>query len=207
MLKKHAVLSGIIISLLLLVIATWHYPGGSQFDKTSIGYNWRTNYISNLFGEKAVNGADNTARFWAMGGMVFLSVSFALFFAGFSERIPAKRAAKVIKYIGVSGMIFTFLIATPLHDVMVTVASTMFLISLFYITVFVFKSKLHWFKLFCVVGLLIFYGTLYLYGTGSFKFLPIMQKLNFAVTIVLVLSLQYFAKAEDFQHINPGKTK
>jgi len=57
MLKKHSVLPGIIISLSLLVIATFYYPGGSQFDKSSVGYDWKNNYISNLFGEKAINGA------------------------------------------------------------------------------------------------------------------------------------------------------
>src|SRR6476620_4817877 len=133
MLKKYSILLGIIISILLLLIATLYYPGGSQFDKTAIGYDWKNNYISNLFGEKAINGADNTTRFWAVGGMMFISVSFAMFFIEFSKRIPVKCAAKVIKYSGIGAMIFTFLIATPLHDSMITIASTMTLISLFYI--------------------------------------------------------------------------
>lgn len=205
MLKKHLILLGLIITMLLLLIATLHYPGGSQVDKNSVGYDWKNNYISNLFGEKAVNGAPNASRFWAVGGMIFLSASFALFFIEFSNRIPAKGAAMIIKYVGAIGMLFTFLIATPLHDAMVTVASTMFLIGMFYITVFVLKSKLHLFKSLCVICLLIFYATLYLYGTGSFKFLPIMQKVNFASTIALILGLHYFTKKEDFQQIDATK--
>ena len=199
MLKKHLVLLGIIISVVLLVIATLRYPGGSQIDKTAVGYDWKNNYISNLFGERAVNGDANSARFWAVGGMIFLSAGFAVFFIDFSKRIPAKGAANVIKYAGASGMIFTFLIATALHDLMITIASTMFLISMFYITIFVFKSNLHLFKFLCIICMLIFYTTLYLYGTHTITILPVMQKITFAITIGLILGLQYFTRKEDFE--------
>jgi hypothetical protein len=205
MLKKHSILLGIIISMLLLLIATLYYPGGSQFDKNVIGYDWKNNYISNLFSKNAVNGSANASRFWAIGGMIFLSASFALFFIEFSKKIPAKGAAKIIKYVGASGMLFTALIATPLHDTMITISSTMFLIGIFYITIFVFKSKLHLFKFLCIICLLVFYSTLYLYGFGYVKFLPVMQKITFAITIILVLVLEYFTQKEDFQHIKTGK--
>lgn len=207
MLKKYSILLGIIISILLLLIAALNYPGGSQFDKTAIGYDWKNNYISNLFGEKAINGSDNTSRFWAVGGMMFLSVSFAMFFIEFSKRIPVKGAAKVIKYFGIGAMIFTFLIATPLHDSMITIASTMTLISLFYITVFVFKSRLLLFKFLCVAGLLVFYCSLFMYYSGTYlKFLPIMQKVTFVSTIFLILGLEYFTKMKDFEHLKQGKS-
>jgi hypothetical protein len=205
MLKKHSILLGIIISMSLLLIAILYYPGGSQFDKNAIGYDWKNNYISNLFGKKAVNGADNASRFWAIGGMIFFSASFAMFFIEFSKKIPAKGAAKIIKYVGAIGMLFTALIATPLHDTMITISSTMFLIGIFYITIFVFKTRLHLFKFLCIICLLVFYSTLYLYGFGYVKFLPVMQKITFAFTIILVLGLEYFTQKEDFQHIKTGK--
>ena len=201
MLKKHSVLTGIIISILLLLIATMVYPGGSLYDKNSIGFQWSKNFISNLFAAKAVNGANNPSQFWADAGMIFLAVSFAIFFIEFSKKITAKHAARVIKYLGAGGMFFTFLIVTPLHDIMVTIASTLFLVSIFYITVFVLKSKLHLFKFLCIICLLIFYFTLYLYGSGNFVFLPVMQKITFISTILLILGLQYFTPKKDFQHI------
>lgn len=205
MLKKYAVLLGIIISVLLLLIATMVYPGGSLSDKNSIGFSWSKNFISNLFAAKAVNGADNPSRIWADGGMIFLAVSFAIFFIQFSKKIPVKSAAKVIQYVGAGGMLFTFLIVTPLHDIMVTISSTMFLVSIFYISVFILKSRLHLFKILCIICLLIFYYTLYLYGSGNYTFLPIMQKITFASTIILVVVLEYFTKKEDFQHIKSSR--
>jgi len=108
MLRKHSILLGIIISLLLLLVATLYYPGGSQSDKNSIGYDWKNNYLSNLFDARAVNGSENASRLWAIAGMLFLCASFALFFIKFPKKISSKGAAKIIRYCGVSAMIFTF---------------------------------------------------------------------------------------------------
>ena len=207
MLKKYSVLILIPVAVVLLFIATLVYPGGSLFDANSVGFDWSKNFISNLFGAKAVNGLNNPARVWADAGMIFLALSFAIFFIDFSKKIPVRGAAKVIKYVGASCMLFTILIVTPLHDVMVTIASTAFLVSMFYITIFIFKSRLHFIKLLCVLCLLIFYYTLYLYGSRSFAWLPIMQKITFAGTIILVLCLQYFTAKKDFEHIKTKKTQ
>ncbi|RYF78153.1 MAG: hypothetical protein EOO39_02165 [Cytophagaceae bacterium] len=197
--RKQLVLLGALLSMTLFLVAAWYYPGGSQVDSHSVGYDWKANYISNLFGERALNGSANAARSWALGGMVFLAISFALFFIDFSRKIPAKGAANVIRYVGVTGMLFTILIATPLHDLMITIASTLFLVSFFYITVFIVKSRLHLLKFLCVICLLIFYTTLYLYGSGDYRsYLPIMQKITFVSTIGLVLGLTYFTEKEDF---------
>ena len=205
MLKKYLVLLGITLSLFLLLIATMVYPGGSLFDKDAVGFDWSKNFISNLFAAKAVNGLHNPSRPWADAGMIFLSISFALFFIEFSTKIPVKSAAKIIKYFGAGGMLCTFLIVTPLHDIMVTIASTMFLVSMFYITVFILKSRLHFFKFACIICLLIFYYTLYLYGSRSFGLLPVMQKITFASTSILVIGLEYFTQKKDFEHIKTGK--
>ena len=207
MLKKYAVLLGIVASIALLLMATTVYPGGSLSDKNAVGFNWSKNFISNLFGAKAVNGAVNPSRTWADAGMILLAVSFALFFIEFSKKIPVKSAANIIKYLGAGGMLFTFLIVTPLHDIMVTLASTLFLVSIFYVTVFILKSKLHLFKLLCIICLLLFYFTLYLYGSGKYASLPIMQKITFATTIILIVLLEYFTKKEDFEHINTANSK
>ena len=205
MLKKYSVLLGIAVSVSLLVIAMMVYPGGSFTDKNSVGFNWTKNFISNLFQEKALNGADNPSRIWADVGMMVFSVSFAIFFIGYSKRIPAKGAAKVIKYFGTGGMLCTFLIVTPLHDIMVGISSTIYLVSIFYITVFILKTRLRWFKFFCIIYLLIFYYTLYLYGTGDLGLTAIMQKIMFISTIFLILGLEYFTKREDFEHIKITK--
>ena len=176
------------------------YPGGSRADKNSVGFDWKNNYISNLFGETAINGSHNSSRVWAVSGMLFLSITFAIFFTQFSKRIASKSAARVIKYFGIAAMICTFLVVTPYHDTMITIACTLTLVSMFYITVFVFKSKLHFFKILSVICLLVFYTAMYIYYSGNFvQLLPVMQKLDLTIVIIWMLSLQFLTHVNDFQ--------
>ena len=203
--RKYSVLICVVISVLFLVTATLLYAGGSILDKNSVGFDWSKNFFSNLFLAKALNGTANPSRIWALIGMVFNSIGYGLFFIHTSRKILQKHTELVLKYIGVINMLFTFLIATPLHDIMVTVSSTLTMIGLFYITVFILKTKLHWLKFFCIGSLLIFYSTLYLYGAGDWGLLAVMQKVTFLCFMLLVLTIEYFTRGEDFQQNKPNR--
>jgi hypothetical protein len=198
MIKKYSVFFCLLISFILIVTAASVYPGGSILDNNSIGFDWTKNFISNLFAEKAINGAENTSRIWAIAGMFFHSVGYGIFFINMSKKITDKNASLVLKLVGAANILFSFLIVTPLHDTMITLSSTLFLLGLFYITVFILKSKLHFFKFACIICLLTFYYTLYLYGSGNWGLLAIMQKVSFIISMLLVLGLEYFTKQEDF---------
>lgn len=198
--RKYSVLICIFVSVFFLVTATFLYPGGSILDKTSVGFDWSQNFFSNLFLAKALNGSANPSRIWALVGMVFNSIGYGLFFIHTSRKIPQKHSAVVLKSIGIINMLFTFLIATPLHDLMVTVSSTLTMLGLFYITVSILRTKLHWLKYFCIGSLLIFYFTLFLYGAGNWGLLAVMQKVTFFCFMVLVLAIEYFTTSGDFQH-------
>lgn len=197
--RKYSVLLCVVICVLFLVTATLLYPGGSILDKNSVGFDWSKNFFSNLFLEKALNGTANPSRIWALIGMLFNSIGYGLFFIHTSRKIPHKHTELVLKFVGIANMIFTFLIATPLHDTMVTVSSTLTMLGLFYITVFILRTKLHWLKFFCVLSMLIFYFTLYLYGAGDWGLLAVMQKVTFLCFMLLVLTIEYFTRGEDFQ--------
>jgi hypothetical protein len=207
MIRKYSVLLSALMAMLLLYISASMYPGGSRFDRNSKGFDWTKNFVSNLFDAKAINGADHPGRLWADLGMVFLSLTFGLFFVHFSKKIPSRSAANVVKFLGGGSTLFTFLIVTPLHDLMISVASTLFLVSLFYITVYILKSRLFWFKVFCITCLLIHYYSLYLYGSGNWNNLPVMQKVTFFSSILLVIGLEYFTSREDFANIGVVKSK
>lgn len=197
--QKYSVLICGIISALFLIIATLVYPGGSILDKNSAGFDWSKNFFSNLFLAKALNGTVNPSRIWALIGMVFNSIGYGLFFIHTSQKIPHKHTELVLKSVGLANMLFTFLIATSLHDIMVTISSTLTMLGLFYITVFILRTKRHWLKVFCVVSLLLFYFTLYLYGAGDWRLLAVMQKVTFVCFMLLVLAIEYFTVREDFQ--------
>lgn len=198
MIKKYLVLICVTISLTLMLIAIWVYPGGSMFDANSVGFEWSRNFITNLFAEKAMNGADNDSRIWAIVGMAFHSVGYGIFFVNMSRKMSSKHAAKVLVIVGAANIVASFLITTSLHDIMVTVSSTLSMLGLFYITVFILKTRLHWLKLTCVGCMLMFYFTLYLYGAGDWQLLAIMQKVSLISSMLLILSLEYFTQASDF---------
>ncbi|NDK56610.1 hypothetical protein GWO68_11830 [Pontibacter sp. BT213] len=205
--KKYSVLICVIISVTFIVIATTVYPGGSILDKNSTGFIWSQNFISNLFADKAINGSANPSRIWAFIGMAFHSVSYGIFSFNSSKKVPSKHASNVLKYAGIANILFSFLIVTPLHDLMIIISSTLSLLGLFYLTIFILKTKLHLLKVACIVCLLIFYYTLFLYGYGNWALLAIMQKVSFICSMILVLAIEYFTKPEDFKLVTTSQTK
>ena len=207
MIKKHAVLIGVSISLILLMIAISIYPGGSMFDQHSVGFDLSKNFISNLFAANALNGAVNPSRIWAYLGMILLPCSYAIFFVNMSKKILEKNAGYILKYGGAANILCMFLIVTPLHDLMLNISITLFWTCIVVITVFILKTRLHLFKLLCVICLLIFYYSIFLWATNDWDLLPIMQKVNFINSTLLILGLEYFTKQEDFAHITPRKHK
>jgi len=172
-----------------------------MFDGYSVGFDWGNNFMSNLFGATALNGVENPSRIWACAGMIILPVTYAVFFINMSKKIPEKGAAYILKYAGIANVFFTFLIVASLHDIMLIISTTLFWTCLIIITVFIFKTKLHLFKFFCIISLTAFYYSVYLWGTNNWNLLPIMQKVNFASSTLLILGLEYFTKPEDFAHI------
>lgn len=206
MIKKYSVLICLVISGILIVIATLSYPGGSLLDKNSVGFGWSKNFLSNLFETKAINGLENPGRMWALIGMVFHAVGYGVFFINMSKKISSRLWATILKFIGAANIIFIFLIATPLHDVgVLSIILTLF--GLFTITVLVLKSKLHLLKFCCIICLLTFYCFFSLYGFGYLGLAVIMQKVYVISSMLLVLGLEYFTKYEDFTQVKSGDQK
>jgi hypothetical protein len=201
MIKKHLVLLGITISLIFLLLAISIYPGGTYQNKNSVGFDWIQNYFSNLFEVKALNGSQNPSRVWAFLGVFFYSISCSSFFINMSKKIPEKIFKNVIKYLGILIMPSTFLIITPLHDLMLNISSFLFWNCITIITVFIFMTKLHFFKIYNIICLLIFFYAVYIHSTNNWVVLPIIQKVNTISSVLLILGLEYFTKKEDFIHI------
>ncbi len=197
--SQHLLPLGIALSLALLTVAVNTYPGGNQFSATSVGFDWKQNYLCNLFGETAVNGAPNKARIWAISGWFMFCSSFAFFFIRFSKNIDVKNAARTIRYCGILGMIAAFLVVTPLHNNAITATLVFTMISVLYITIFVFKSKKTWLKILAILSILIAYATATVYFTRfHLEILPTLQKATLVVALIWVLSIHYFTTKADF---------
>ena len=118
-----------------------------------------------------------------------------------SGKIPDRNVGYILRYGSLGNILFTILIVTPLHDLMLNISITLFWTNIVVITVFIFKTKLQIFKILCVGCLLIFYYSIYLWATNDWELLPTMQKLNFINSTLLILGLEYFTKEEDFAHL------
>jgi hypothetical protein len=206
MMRKYSVVIGLTISMLLFTTAVWIYPGGTYQDKNTVGFNWTENYISNLFEATALNGSKNSSRTWAYFGVFFYSITCAVFFVNMSRKIPDKGSANVIKYMGILTMPVTLLIATPLHNLMLNISNLLFWTCMGWITVFVFKTRLHFLKAYCIICQLIFFYAVFVHSSSNWDALPIIQKVNTMSSLVLIFVLEYFTKKEDFARWNQKKT-
>lgn len=194
----------LVSSVILIVIATLSYPGGSLLDKNSIGFDWSKNFLSNLFATTAINGLKNPGWIWALIGMAFYSVGYGIFFINMSKKISSRQWANILKFIGATNILLIFLIATPLHDLGV-ISIILTLIGLFTITVIILKSNLHLLKFCCIICLLTYYCFFCVFGLGYLGLSVIMQKVYIVSSMLLVLGLEYFVKYEDFIQINSGR--
>lgn len=200
MLKKHGLVTGAVIGLALLGYATSVYPGGSAFNAGSAGFNWKENYICNLFAGSAVNGAPNSARIWAISGWIVLCLSVAIFFVRFSTRIESAGPSRIIRYLGLLGMVAACLVVTPLHDLAITLALVFSMIAVLYILIFVLRSKLTYLKVLGVAAMVATYTAAFMYYTRTWlEALPTLQKLSLACIVLWFVCLHYFTSKADFR--------
>ena len=202
--RRYWLIYGVVISMVLLIIATVIYPGGSHANAAANGFDWENNYLCNLFAPKAINGADNTSRIWAISGWCLLCACYVAVFISFSKKIPAKGASNIIRYCGIGAMVFAFMAVTPYHDIMVTIADTLGLLSAFYIMVFTLRTRLHLLKVLSILVLLLSYAMTYIYYSQQLlEILPTVQKVGIVVDAAWILALEYGSSAEDFQLKKP----
>ena len=124
--------------------------------------------------------------------MALLCFGFALFFVDTAQKIATPSSSRIIKWCGALSMVFAFLAVTPWHDVMVTMANILVMLSLFYITVHLFRSK------FFMLGILsslclssLYLGSTMYYTQLWLEWLPVVQKTVFTLKIILILSLTW----------------
>jgi hypothetical protein len=178
--------------MLMYFIATLHYPGGSQIDKTAKGFSWTQNYGCNLLNENAINGQYNTARPFALGAMVILSITLALFWYIFPQQADLKRNSRMtIQVSGLLSMLIASLLFTDYHDMVINIASFFGLIAT--IGTFVALYKLNWTGLFWVgmFNLVLFaMNNILYYGEGLRFYLPVVQKITFLYFLFWISAIQ-----------------
>lgn len=173
---------GILFYVVLYIVATRYYPGGSQADKNSIGYSWANNYWCNLLYAKGINGKPNTAQPIAMMAMAILCVSLSQFWILFPQFTSLNKPAKLtIQISGTLSMIVGFLLFTNFnHDLIINTASLLGLIAMAGTFAALYRNDWKALFRFGLVNIVMVIANNVFYHTeGLIAYLPIVQKITF----------------------------
>jgi hypothetical protein len=200
---------GTLLFVVLYVVATLLYPGGSQVDKNSVGFSWINNYWCNLLNENTINGQHNPAKPVAMIGMFILCLSLIFWFL-FPRQINVSRNLKLIIQIsGTLAMTIVFFLFTNInHDLVTNLASIFGLIAMSGVFIGLYKTK--WLQLFTfgLLNILLVVLNNYVYYTkGLVIYLPIIQRISFAafLTWICCIDINLFHMTEkNSYHNSPG---
>ena len=180
---------GTLLFVILYCVATLFYPGGSQVDKSSIGFSWTNNYWCNLLNETAINGQPNPAKPIALTGMFVLCLTLSFFWFIFPRQINTSKNLKLsIQVPGILAMTVAFLLFTNInHDLVTNLASLFGAIATIGTFIGLYKNK--WFGLFAfgfLNILLVGLNNLCYYNNELIVYLPVIQKISFAAFLIWV---------------------
>ncbi|WP_168194544.1 hypothetical protein [Antarcticibacterium arcticum] len=187
---------GILIFGALYAYSSTLYPGGSQANINSEGFDWVHNYWCDLMNENGMNLEPNPASPVAVSAMMILCISLmSLFirFAGNFANHPVWK--KVIMICGTISMICAILVFTRYHSVMIAVSSLFGLFTLVGIIFEVYNSNLKALKfggLFCI--LLLAVNNYIYYSREWVEILPLLQKITFALVLLWLIGINYSLK-------------
>lgn len=182
---------GILTFIGLCVYAATLYPGGSQADANSVGFDWYHNYWCNLMSEKGMNGQDNPARPYSIFAMVLLCLSMIRFFFQFARAFVVSKFWKLTIIIaGILSMGSAMFIFTSHHDVMTTILSVGGVFGIFGIIRTLHKNKMTFYKISGIICIVIIgVNNLMYYDKDLIEYLPLLQKFSFILILAWTIGL------------------
>ena len=187
---------GILIFVALFIYSSSLYPGGSQANINTEGFDWVYNYWCDLKNKNGMNEKPNPASPVAIAAMMVLCISLMSLFIRFAGNFAKHRFwKKIIMICGTISMIGALLVFTRYHSIMIAVASLFGLFTLVGIIFEVYNSRLTLLKiggLFCIL-LLILNNYIY-YSRVWVEILPLLQKVTFAIVLLWLLGINFGMK-------------
>ncbi len=184
-------LVGILLFLILFLHSSTLYPGGSQADANSVGYDWINNYWCNLMNEIAMNGESNPARPFAISGMIILCGSLFLFFNQFAAKMITSKPQKlIVKGCALGSMVSAALMFTEFHDILTMLSSLFGFVVIVAILRYLFLSDLKFYKITAILILALLAVNNYIYYTKQFiEVLPVLQKVSIGVVLFWIIGM------------------
>ena len=191
MMRNMLPIVGALASVALLALAAASYPGG---------YDWVDQSFSSLFQPEAANGTPNAARLLAAVAVAVFCLSVGIVFARIAKHGPSKLHRDTIQIGGVGSMVYTALVVTPMHDLMVAMALLFFVAAMGAIFHWLFLERRFGRLLAGVacLSLTLSNAAMY-YGDVLYGFLPIVQK------VALVLWVAWLFGFHASLRASPGR--
>lgn len=179
-------LIGISAFVILYIYSSTLYPGGSQSDANSVGFDWIHNYWCNLLMVRCPNGQINPARPYSIVATIILSISLMFFFVQFATAYARNEIwQKIISICGILSMALAILIFTPYHDVIIVASSLLgvaVVIGMIRI-IYIGNDKVD--KSIGVICLFLILLNNLIYWSGKYiVLLPLLQKITFAIILI-----------------------
>ena len=175
-------LVGIVVYMALYAGATYLYPGGSNANPASQGFDWMNNYWCDLIARTAKNGEPNGARRIALTGMVVLVSSLSVFWYQLPSFFRERKTTRiVIRVFGITAMFVLLFVTTTLHDVVIFIGGLLSAIPVFGLLKELYVNGWRWLFLWGGICVLLIMLNFFIYLTGfGITWLPLIQKLTFA---------------------------
>lgn len=199
---------------ILYFVATFYYPGGSEFDKNYIGFSWKDNYWCNLLNDKAINGQTNSAQPIALIAMFILCLTLTSFWLQFPKYTNLDKGYNwMIQICGTLAMIIGFLLFTKFdHDIITNLASIFGLIATIGTFIGLYKNKWRTLFYFGIVNIiLIITNNILYYSKELISYLPVVQKITFATFLFWIccidIKIYKMTKTNRFNNLYNNETK
>ena len=182
---------GIILFLLLFIYAASLYPGGSQLDSSTAGFDWFNNYWCNLLNKKSINGKINPARPYAISGMILLCLGIIYFFFQYAKVLATnKYRSKMIIIAGTLSMLTAMFMFSQWHDQITIISSVFGVVAVLGIIIELYKSQQWIWKASGLICLFLLGGNnIIYYSEIGIHLLPLIQKVTLAMTLLWISSL------------------
>lgn len=167
------------------------YPGGSQADLSTPGFDWVHNYWSDLMNETGRNEQPNPAEPYAIAAMVIMCIGLMIFFIQFAAKFSNHWIWRyTIQISGTLAMICAILTFTEYHATMIALSSFFGLFLLIGLIREIYKSDITLMKVGGVICVLLLLINNYIYFSRNFvDILPLLQKITFAIVLLWIIGL------------------
>ena len=174
----------ICLFILLYVLATINYTGGSNTDKYAKNFSWLHNYWCDLLASESKNGITNSARPVAITALFVLGIGLGIFWYNISLIFKSKWLL-LIRYCGMLSVLpMVFLYAGP-HDLVINISGLLGVTAITGLLAILYNEK--WYALFSLGIFCMILALLnnYIYYTLHFLYaLPAIQKVTFLIFLL-----------------------